>query len=1239
MTAKLKTADFLSYLQSLGITLWAEADTLRFSAPKGELTPALRAELVERKLEIVTYLRTTGIVEIPLATSTSWNTSEPTRFVAPRTPTEEMVAQVWQQTLNLEEIGVYDIFFEQGGDSILATQILSSIRQLFQVELPIRDLFENPTISGLAESITKSQHRDRPILPLLPTSHEGNSRILSFAQQRSWFLDQLTPQNPFYNMPKAMRLTGQLNGSALKQALSEIIRRHETLRTAFASINGKPVSIVAPELSLELPLIDLQTWPTSERESEAQRLLILEGRRPFDLTHGPLIRAILLRLDKEEHILLLTMHHIVSDGWSTGVLLRELAALYPAFCAGKPSPLPELPIQYGDFAAWQREWLQGDMFETHLAYWKRQLNALPVLELPTDRPRPAIQTVKGASMLFELPQDLSRGIESLSKQEGVTLFMFLLAAFKILLYRYSHQDDIVIGSPIANRNRAEIEGLIGFFANMLVLRTKLSGNPSFRDILKRVREVALEAYEHQDFPFEKLVEELQPERDLSRTPLFQVVFALQNAPRHALQLPGLALGSLVIDKGTATYDLNMALWKTSDGLKGRIEYNTDLFDTTTITRMVNHFQHLLESIVVNPEVRIADVPILTQAEERQLMAWNNTTQDYPRTSRMHDLFEIQAEKTPAAAAAIFAGQEYTYEELNQRANQLAHYLQKLGVGPETLVGLCVERSLEMLVGLLGILKAGGAYLPLDPAFPAERLSFMLSDAQSPVLLTQKSLAGQLSALTTPSLRNPTILCLDSDWATISGMPQTPPPCLSTADNLAYTIYTSGSTGRPKGVQVLHQAVVNFLQTMSQQPGLTANDILLSVTTLSFDIAVLELFLPLSVGATVVLVSRAAAADGAQLLEKLLSSQITVMQATPATWRLLLASGWQGDKTLKILCGGEALPRTLAEQLLERGASVWNLYGPTETTIWSAVHQVEKEENKVSIGHPIANTQIYLLDKQMRPVPIGVPGELYIAGEGLARGYFGRTALTAERFIPDPFSLKPGKRMYKTGDQGRYFPDGTIQFLGRNDHQVKVRGFRIELGEIEAVLSRHPGVAETAIITYQDASESSSLAAYVVPVAIQPPAVSDLRDHLRETLPDYMVPAAFVFLESLPLTPNGKIDRKALPAPGRDQFEGVLAFIAPSTDFEEILAEVWQELLRLEAIGIHDNFFNLGGHSLLATQVISRVRDRFEVDLPVRVLFEAPTIAELGARIEQILLAEIEALAENEAEYLLESQSY
>lgn len=1230
MSLKSNTADFLARLQSQGITVWAEGENLRFNAPRNGLTPALRAELVERKAELLAFLQPDQL-PTPVA-----NELSATPFVASTTPLEAEIAAMWQQLLGRQQISIHDVFFEQGGDSILATQTVSWIRQKYGVDLSLRALFEDPTVAGLASHIKQAQQA--PQMTQLPPLQSGQrdtgaaGDVLSFAQQRSWFLDQLTPENPFYNMPKTIRLVGQLNVAALSQTLNEIVRRHETLRTTFATVDGRPRSFVMPQVELELRTASVQTLPEPKRLDAARQLLVEEVQQPFNLTQGPLIRPFLVQISETEHILQLTMHHIASDGWSTGVLHRELAALYPAFCADEPVPLPELPLQYADFAAWQRQWLTDELLADHLAYWQAQLESLSTLELPTDRPRPPVQTSRGARQLFRLPPSLTRAAEALSQQEGVTLFMLLLAAFQTLLHRYSSQEDIVIGSPIANRNRSEIEELIGFFANMLVLRTDFSGNPSFRELLKRVREVALSAYEHQDLPFEKLVEEMQPERDLSRSPLFQVVFALQNAPMPALNLPNLTLSSFPIDKGTAAYDINMAMWQAEGALHGRIEYNTDLFEAETIKRFIRHFEQLLTEIVAAPENPVGTFTLLTADEAALLAAWNNTATDYSQNSCIHHLFEIQVVQTPQKTAVTFAGHSFTYAELNRRANQLAHYLQNIGVGPETMVGLYVERSLDMFVGLLGILKAGGTYLPLDPAFPLDRLTYMVEDAQLAFLVTQNSLLDKWQGAS----QTCRLISLDGQQEQLATYASENPEARISAQNLAYIIYTSGSTGQPKGVQIPHRTVVNFLQTLQQQPGLISQDVLLSVTTLSFDIAVLELFLPLTVGAEVVLVSREVAADGAALLQAMAEVQVTVMQATPTTWRLLLAAGWQGNPNLKILCGGEALPPSLANALVDKGASLWNMYGPTETTIWSACYQIEGPVTRVPIGRPIANTQIYLLDAQLQPVPIGVIGELYIAGDGLARGYYGRPDLTAERFLPNPFAQQPGRRMYKTGDQGRWLADGNIEFLGRNDHQVKVRGYRIELGEIEANLNRHAAVAQAIVTTHKDASESSALVAYLIAADKNaPPATDDLRAHLGQSLPDYMIPGIFIFLESYPLTPNGKIDRKALPTPDREQLTSQQIFVAPGTPFEEVLAEVWEEVLDINPIGIHDNFFNLGGHSLLATQVVSRIRDRFEIALPVRHLFEAPTIARLAVRVEQILLAEIEALDDEEAGQLLQ----
>jgi len=1057
-----------------------------------------------------------------------------------------------------------------------------------------------------------NKNRDASQTRIKPQSRESNAFPLSFAQQRLWFLNQFEPDSASYNLPRAVRLTGSLNLAALEQSFNEIIRRHEVLRTTFAYADGQPLQLISPALTLTLPVINLSAWSEAEREAEVRRLSLEESQQPFNLAQGPLLRITLLRLSEEEHVVLLTMHHIVSDAWSTGVLIRELAALYDAFSQGNPSPLPQLPIQYADFAYWQRQWLQGEILASQLAYWKQQLGdrlPLPILQLPTDHSRSAIQTFRGATQSFELSPTLSQALKVLSQREGVTLFMTLLAAFKTLLYRYSGQEDILVGSPIANRNRAEIEGLIGFFVNTLVLRTVLSGNLSFKTLLGRVREVALGAYTHQDLPFEKLVEELQPERDLSHTALFQVMFILQNAPMASLDLPGLTLRPLDIGSGTAKFDLTLYMMDTEQGLLGALEYNTDLFDACTITRMLGHFSTLLEGIVANPEERLSDLPILTEYERHQLLVGFNQHQIQNCNcikQCIHQLFETQVEQTPDAVAVIFEDQQLTYQELNRRANQLAHYLQKLGVEPEVLVGICVERSLDMVVGLLGILKAGGAYVPLDPAYPKERLAFILQDAQVSVLLTQQLLDFGLEL--------PTVVYLDTEWESIAQHSADNPIRGAAADNLAYVIYTSGSTGKPKGVQISHGAVINFLKSMCLTLELTDQDILLAVTTITFDIAALELYLPLIVGARVVVASREVATDGVQLLAQLMKSGATTMQATPATWRMLVKAGWHpSHQSLKILCGGEALPQNLAEQLLQRSASLWNLYGPTETTIWSAAYLVRPEDSGVLIGQAIANTQIYVLDECIQPVPIGVAGEMYISGAGLARGYLNRPELSAERFIPNPLSTNSGVRLYKTGDLARYLPNGQLEYLGRIDHQVKIRGFRIELGEIEAVLGQHPKVRETVVLAREDVPGDKRLVAYIVSNQEQTPSVSDLRSWLQEKLPEYMVPAAFVFLQALPLTSNGKVDRRALPAPNTARPDLESNFVAPRTVEQKVLADIWAKVLGIEKVGIYNNFFALGGDSIRSIQVRAYAQEQ-GLRFSLQQLFQHQTIHALVREI-------------------------
>jgi len=995
----LTTLEFLAYLRRLDVQLSVEGGRLRCSAPEGTLTTELRAELTQRKAELIPLLNQAG--SEPLASTT-----------------------------------------------------------------------------------------------ILPVSREG-PLPLSFAQQRLWFLDQLVPDNPFYNVPAAVRLKGQLDHGVLHQAFQAIVHRHEALRTTFAQVEDQPVQTVAASLDLALPVVNLQALPPAEREATAQRIATEEALRPFNLARDSLLRIKILQLEATDQILLLNLHHIVADGWSLGVLVRELGALYTAFRLGNPSPLPPLPIQYADFAQWQRQWLQGDVLEAQLAYWRQQLAAVPVLDLPTDHPRPPQPSYRGATHPLRLSQELTASLQTLSQESGTTLFMTLLAAFQTLLYRYSGQEDICVGSPIANRNRRELEGLIGFFVNSLVLRTDLSGNPTFRELLARVRETTLAAYAHQDLPFEKLVEELHPDRDPSRNPLFQVVFALQNAPMQPLELPGLTLQPLKFEVQTTRFDLELHLWEsdhglsslwegTCDGLSGFMAYSSDLFEPGTIARMLEHFQTLLAGIVANPDTAIAELPLLTAAEAQQLLVdWNRTEVVYPEGC-IHDWFAGQAAQTPETIAAVWGDEQLTYAALDQRANQLAHTLQQLGVGPEVLVGLCLERSLDMIVAVLGIWKAGGAYVPLDPEYPRERLQWMLADAGIKLLLTQESLLAVLPE-TVP------VLCLDRDRERIGHQSLEAPSSGAIAENLAYVIYTSGSTGTPKGVLVTHQGLCNVVAAQIQAFGLQPQNRILQFSSLSFDASVFEMLMAFGAGATLYLPPRSARLPGVELVQFLQAQAVDTAILTPAVLAVLPASQLPALQT--VISGGEACSRDLLAQW-GGNRCFFNAYGPTEVTIWATVAKLEESTSPArppAIGRPVANTQIYLLDAGLQPVPLGAIGELYLGGVGLARGYLNRPALTAEWFIPHPFSPEPGARLYKTGDLARYRADGNLEFLGRLDDQVKLRGFRIELGEIEACLQQHSAVRE-AVVVAQKVATDRRLIAYLT---LTPEAHSQAVEALQE----------------------------------------------------------------------------------------------------------------------------------------------
>ena len=1157
--------------------------------------------------------------------------SDKDKYVAPRTPIEEMLAQIWAQVLKVEQVSIYDNFFELGGHSLLATQLISRIRSNFQVELPLRELFATATVAELAQLIEQLQQQKLQLTapPILPRPRDAQLP-LSYAQTRLWFLDQFDPNSSFYNIPTALRLVGTLNVAALERSLQEIIARHEALRTNFITVDGQANQVIQTLPNWTVSIVDLQHLPLSEKEIAAQQLVQQQATQPFDLVRLALVRSTLVVLSETEHIFLMCIHHIVSDGWSMSVFVSELAALYNAYSQGEQSPLTPLTIQYGDFAIWQREWLQGEVLQTQLSYWEQQLKDAPaLLVLPTDRPRPAVQTFAGATQEFALPIELTQKLTKLSQEQGCTLFMTLLAAYDTLLYRYTEQEDILVGTPIANRDHSEIEGLIGFFVNTLVLRTDLSGNPSFNELLGRVRQMAMEAYSHQDLPFEMLVETLHPERDLSHSPLFQVDFLLQNDPLSQVELTGLTATLLPIESTTAKFDLTLAMSNTATGLVGVFEYNTDLFDGTTIERVVGHFVTLLEAIVANPQQHIAELPMLTAVEQQLLFGeWNDTQADYPDHQCVHQLFESQVELTPNAVAVVFGNEQLTYQQLNTQANQLAHYLQSVGVGTETFVGIYLERSLSIIVALLAILKAGGAYVPLDPDYPQQRLADISQDSQLSFLISKTKLLGSLPVQGTK------VIVLDAESQNLTAQPQDNPNSEVKPENLTCILYTSGSTGKPKGVMLSHGALVSHSCAISEVFGLTSSDRVLQFASFSFDVAAEEIFPSWYTGGTVVLRPAQMFPDLASFARFIAQEKLTVLNITPAYWHEWAIAVSQQDATVPeslrlVAVGGDSvLPETVTmwRQLVGNRVSCINVYGPTEASVTAIVNDLLDPKlettNTVLIGRPIANTQAYILDGNLQPVPIGVKGELHLGGVRLARGYLNRPELTQEKFIPNLFMEGEGNRLYKTGDLARYLPNGSIECFGRIDNQVKVRGFRIELGEIETVLNQHPHVQISCVIVREDTPGDKCLVGYVVPLEQKLPTISELRQFLSSKLPLYMVPQAFVMLETLPLTLNRKVDRRALPAP--DLYSNLLKkYVAPRTPVEEMLAQMWAQVLKVEQVGIHDNFFEIGGHSLLATQLVSRIRNIFKIELPLRTLFAAATVEQLVRSIGQLQQEDLE----------------
>lgn len=1019
-------------------------------------------------------------------------------------------------------------------------------------------------------------------------------------QRRLWFIDRAEGGGAAYNTPVAIRLEGDLDLDALRRALTAIVGRHDALRTALIEREGELLQRVEAPGEVPLPVTEVSP---QDGEAALHAEIAREISRPFDLARSPLFRSRLFRLSPREHVLAITSHHTVFDGWSEGILLHELDVLYGAFSRGEPSPLEELPLQFSDFTEWQREELAASSLENRVAYWEELLVGLTPTELPADRARGRKLTFNGRIRPFTCSTELAGRLKQLALAQRTTLFSVTGAAFLALLSRMARQDDLAVGITAAGRNHSEVEPLIGYFTNTLVLRASVRSEQAFTDLVTHVQDRVRGAFLNQDLQFERLVELARVPRDPSRTPLFQVLF--NQAPTPAVSRIGnLALTRLLVDPGIAKFDLSLYLGESDNGLGGFFEYNTDLFESASIERLVAAFECVLEGIVAAPETPVAELPLLPPAErDRIIVEWNRAERDYPRDRTVIDLFTAQAAATGEAPAARMGETVWTYDRLAAEASRIARLLRARGVGPGVLVGVCLERSLEMLASVLGILQAGGAYVPLDPAFPAERLAFMLDDAEAPVVVTQQSLR---SLVERPGIELVEIDRPESFDAVDAGGDVTPQ---AQPDDLAYVLYTSGSTGKPKGVEIPHRALTNFLWAMRTEPGCAPGDTVLAITTLSFDIAGLELFLPLVTGSQVEIAPRAMAVDGRALRDRLDRGGITILQATPASWRMLLEAGWQGSPGLKALIGGEPLPADLLQPLLERTASLWNMYGPTETTIWSSVRRMTPADVEITVGRPIANTTFYILDDRRQPVPVGVAGELYIGGDSVARGYRGRPELTAERFLPDPF--RPGQRIYRTGDLAKYRADGEVIHLGRLDHQVKIRGFRIELGEIEAALGQHPAVREAAVVVRQDRPGQERLVAYLVPRDTAP-SPAELRQHLQQTLPDYMVPSRFVTLEALPLTPNGKIDRKRLPAPAEVAEPKVI--VAPRTPAEEQVAAVFREVLELPEVSVDADFFELGGQSLLAIRLVSRLEARLQTHVPLSLLFEVPTIAGLAARL-------------------------
>jgi amino acid adenylation domain-containing protein len=1131
-------------------------------------------------------------------------------YVAPQTPTQEILAGIWSQVLGLERVGIYDNFFERGGHSLLATQVIVRVASILGIELPLTSLFQHQNLVDFTKAVEDARQQVDGASNAAPIPLIGRADILelSFAQQRLWFVDQLEPGNAAYNIPVAVRLQGKFNVDAFQRTLNEIVRRHEILRTHYETVEGRGVQKIEAAAPVEVAREDARDLGQAEKEAWVQRRVTEEQSKAFDLSRSPLLRVRLLHLDHGDYVLLLTMHHIASDGWSAAVLVKELVTLYEAFAQDCPSPLPELEIQYADYAAWQRQWLYGDLLQNQIGYWRKQLADLPTLELPQDRPRLLRRSIAAATEPIEISEELTRELRQLCQAEGVTVFMAVLAAFKIVLGRWARQEDVVIGTDVANRRRAELENLIGYFVNQLVLRTDLRGNPTCRELLARVRATCLEAYDHQDLPFERLVEELAPGRDLNRNPLFQVIFVWQNARRNKpILLPDLSVSTVPAEATTIKFDLKLSISEDVDELRGALSYSTDLFEAETARRMLRHLVRVLEQMVFNSKLRLHEIDLL-DAHNRQLVLteWNRTAYEYKSNCSVHELVEEQARRTPYQTAVVFEKERLSYAELNQRANQLAHYLRKLGVGPEMRVGICMERSLEMVVALLGVLKSGGAYVPLEPSYPAERLAYMMENAQAPVLLTQERLRNHLPSSWAQ------VISLDEEWPVVERESGENPEVVSKEENLAYVIYTSGSTGQPKGVGIEHRQLMNYIRAVAEELNLKAGDRLALVSTFAADLGNTVLYPSLCFGGELHVLGAGRTADGREAGDYFAEQGIDYVKITPSHLKGLIAAG--GKRVLprkRLVLGGEAWTWEWLRELSAE-CEVMNHYGPTECTVGAVAGPVRREavtsgRGNVPLGKPLRNVQAYVLDECMKPVDVGMKGELYIAGAGVGRGYLSRPDFTAERFVPDPFGAHGG-RLYRTGDEVRWLPTGELQYQGRTDEQLKIRGYRIEPGEIAAALKDQSGVKEAAVIAREAGENDTRLVAYIVPREDANLEVEALRISLQQSLPDYMVPSAFVLLKTMPVTANGKLDKRALPPP---QISGKATIVEPRDSTEMQLKFLWEEILGTRDVGIEDNFFDLGGHSLTAVTLSARLGDLYGSRLAVRTIFERPTILQLA----------------------------